>query len=561
MNAITTPPTPSLWRHVVQRGQAAVVAFGPIIAAFLLVGAVFLYGHSPVGSTSNYPAPARYATGQEPSEYSVLSRRNSGWDLFYVDQQDQVAFKAVSTHGKAALMQILAQGADTPSTPAMAANRGLMLGVWVKEHNGALTLEAAYVGPHRSAPFALTRNGLVEHPDVVPRPGGGFDVIFEWQHPGNFDIFLASFPRGASRPVFIRRLARSPSYGFYPRGATDSAGDLDVVYMELCCHARTWLVDFQRFSQAGRPLSRAVTLDRINGLIGAVPGQWGIDLRRAPNGGIWVAWDADEGIRLARFSPAGRLVIPPQLIWSGQIDFTAPAVALALVRGGGVVYYTYPAQLGTLLGSTTFDDQGRPAPSELVVGDSGGSINNPRAGIVRGEPAVIWERETASLQEAIEGSVYHPSQAPIAARFGLSVGNVWISLALLILGVLFTALFLAVANFLTFLVLLLAWIPIGRFAPKSQQWTAYLAIIALILAAIFIVSKPAPAWVFALPAFGPRYGTLAVGGAVFVSFWTGRRLFGHEEPIFRAAAMAFVALYFVAVVSAVLVVQGEMGQM
>jgi hypothetical protein len=544
-------------------GRRVVVVGGPIVLAFTVVGGIFLYGHAPHDFAANYSPPRQFALAYERSEYAAMPLPNGGWDLFDADSHGRVAFQRVNAQGRTLIYEPVGYDSDATSQPAMAENGRFALAAWIVEHNGALTLRAAYVGTHRSAAFTLNPGGgLVEHPFVVSVPHDGFDVLFEWQHPGNFDIFLASIPTGVTHPAFIRRLVRSPDYGFYPRGVIDGSGALDVIYMELCCQGNVWLVKFQRFSPLGRALGKPITIDSITGLGQALPEQWGIDLKREPDGSIWAAWEGDGSIAVAHWSATGRMLERPHTILSGNLDTVAPAVALALVQNGGIVFYTYQDSLGAHLASVRFDAQGRQIAWERVAYDTGGQAANPRAGTVNGRVEVIWQKTPdTGLHEIIEGAQYRAARSPsLAAQFGLNIGDTWADVALIVLGALGGAVPLTVINVLILVPLILIWLPIERIVPVKVRWLVYLAIIAFVLAIIFAASSSAPGFVFIVPAFGWPYGWLAVAGACFVSYWVGRFIFGRQESIFRAAAMALVAFYFVAAMYVAVMIQGELGR-
>lgn len=547
-------------RRALRRAGGILLTILPVAAAFLAIGGIIFYHHQPAGAATDYSTPITYATVYESSEYAALPRAGGGWTLFYIDAGDRIDLREVAAGGATLLVQTVARGVDFTSTPAMARNAGRTLGAWAQERNGATTLMLAYLGSHRSRPFALNHSGLVEHPDIVPTPGGGFDVLFEWQHPGNFDIFLASIPRGATHPAFIRRLVRSPAYGFYPRGAVDGSGHLDILYLELCCQQRNWLLDFQRFDQSGRHLGRAVTLSSIAGLNGALPEQWGIATAAGAGGSVWGAWLSDQGVALARWGPTGRMQIKPHLIWSGLPDFTTPTLALAAGPRGGTAYYTYPGQLGTLLGAVRFDAAGRAGGAELVASDSGGSVSQPRAGMLNGRPQVIWQKQENPATIVMDGSVYRPEGPSVAHRLGLDNGNVWANILFVAVAALAAGALLAAANVPTLALLVLAWVPVSRLVPERARPAAYLTLVTLILAAIFALPPSPPAWVFAIPPLGRTDSLLAVAGGIAVSAWMGRRLLGDAEGVFRAAGMAFIALYFIASMGAALIVQGVLGQ-
>ena len=562
------PQQARLPRRVIEKWLGAIASVGPILAALVAVGGATLYGHAPRDVAANYSPPTNYGVAYQPAEYAAISRPNAGWDLFYVDSRRHAVFQRVSGSGRTFEYRRVASGGESISQPTLAEHGHAIMGAWVKEDNGALTLWAAYLGAHRSAPFRFNRGGgLVEHPYLLPAPGGGFLVLFEWQHPNGFDIYLASLPPGARHPTFLRRLTRSPGYAFYPRGALDGSGALDTVHLELCCRQQTWLVEFQRFSALGTPLGRPKILDSMSQAVTGTPNQWGMDVQRAADGSVWAAWEGEQWVSVARWDDHGRMVLRPSRIFFGNVDLATPSLALVpLQRHRAEVYFASRDALGSHLTGVELDATGRRIRQERVEYGSGGTASYPRAGAVHGRPAVLWEKlanDPATEQPGyavIEGSVYRPASPSLAAHLGIGIGNAAWNLAMIGLGALLFGALLTMGNLIVLLCLILAWPPIGRLVPQRARWPLYLGFLGAVLAAMFAMPSSPPDFVLFMSGLGRPYGWLAVAGAVFVSYWTGRRYFGHQEPIFRAVAMGIAAFYFVTVMDAATMVQAELGQ-
>jgi hypothetical protein len=247
-----------------------------------------------------------------------------------------------------------------------------------------------------------------------------------------------------------------------------------------------------------------------------------------------------------------------------------PALALALLphhsakpqtAGAGEVYVASQNALGSHVIGVGFDVSGRRVRRERVEYSSNGTAAFPRAGTARGRVAVLWEKlANDRLSAMIEGSVYGPASPSLAARLGIGVGNVVGNLAMIVVGAVLLGALLTMGNLPTLLALILAWLPIGRFAPPGLRRPLYLGLLSAVLVAVFAVPPSPPAFVLFMSGLGRLTGWLAVAGAVFVSYWAGRRLFAHQEPLFRAAATGIVAFYFVAVIYAATVVQSELGR-
>jgi hypothetical protein len=547
--------------------------------ALVVAGTASLYGHAPRDFAASYSPPTAYGDAYQEAEYAAVPRAAGGWDLFYVDNRRHAVFKRVSDGGRTLVLQRVATKGETINEPVLAENGGHILAAWVKEDNGALSLWGAYLGIGHPTPFRLNpAGGLVEHPYLLPVPGGsltpgspgGFLLLFEWQHPNAFAIFLSFLPAGARRPTFVRRLTWSTAYGFYPRAAIDGSGALDMAHLELCCRQKTWLVVFQRFSALGRPLSRPRILDSLNQQVVGTPSQWGIDVKRGADGSVWAAWEGEQWVSVARWDARGHMVVTPTRVFFGDVDLPMPALALALLPhhgakpgsgGAGEVYFASQNALGSHLMGLKFDAAGRRVSRERVEYSSNGTAAFPRAGMVRGRPAILWEKlANDGLGAVIEGSIYRPASPSLAARLGIGVGNAAGNLAMIVVGALLFGAVLTVGNLPALLALILAWLPIGRFAPRRTRLALYLGFVAAALIAVFAVPKSPPAFILFMSGIGRPYGWLAAGGAVFVGYWTGRRLVGHQEPILRAAAIGIAAFYFVAVIYAATAVQAELGR-
>jgi hypothetical protein len=226
------------------------------------------------------------------------------------------------------------------------------------------------------------------------------------------------------------------------------------------------------------------------------------------------------------------------------------------------VYYTFGNALGIYPGMVAFNSAGRPTLTERVAYDGGGNDSDPRAGAVGNRQAVIWQKTPDTGDRAfIEGTTFHPSRpANIVEKLGLNVGSLWGNVMLIMMGSLGGGAPLAVINILLLAPLMLLWFPISRFVPERWRLLTYLGVIAVALAYCFAISASAPWFVFVVPAFSPPYGWIAAAGGVFLAYWVGTRIFAHQDPVFRAFTMSVVAVYFVAVMYVVTVIQGELGQ-
>jgi len=561
----------------------------PIIAAFGVVGVVFLYGHSPLRYAPNFSGPATYAQVYGESQYAAWPRRRGGWDIFALDGHGRVAYRRIDVRGRTVLDQVLTStfGADQLS---MAKSVGQTLGAWVG--NNGQTIYTAFLGKRRSHVFPLNSpGGAAEDPDVVP-VGKGFAVLFDWQRPSQsaYDIYLASIPAGAGRlaesRIALRRLVPTRDYGTDPRAVVDGSGKLDLIYLRRIDADRDiWSVLFQRFTVRGRSLGRPRGLGDVNllepgangcNLPDGAPTQWAIDIKRAANGSVWGAWEygtdcvskggisGNNTLSIAHWSRTGHLLLPPAVVDPG-VDASSEVVALALQRHGGQLYSIQPGAIVPYLQSTGFTAQGQPLPPERVNYDGGAKLANPVARSVGGRPAVLWERIRVG-GASLEGTSYHPSQPPdLLTRLGLNIGTLWGNLALILFGSLGAGIALTLVNVFLLLPLISVWLVVRRLT-GSLRWPLYLGAIAVLLVWVFALHSSLPSYVLVLPSLvstplGTLDAWLMVGGAVFVSGWSGTVLLQRQESAVRATAMALIGLYFVTVMYAVLFVQSQLSQL
>jgi hypothetical protein len=191
--------------------------------------------------------------------------------------------------------------------------------------------------------------------------------------------------------------------------------------------------------------------------------------------------------------------------------------------------------------------------------EGGGSVANPHATTVSGRRSIIWERFRLYSSQ-IMGTTYHPHAPPdLLTQLGLNVGSLWGNLALVIFGSLGGGIALALINIYLLVPLILVWLLVRRL-PSLLRWPVFLTAIAGLLTYVFALRSPLPSYVLVVTAFGYPYAWLAVAGAVFVSGWSGRYLFARQEGAMRAMAMAMLALYFVAVMYAVMYIEGQIGR-
>jgi len=564
--AVPTYRTAPLWFRI-----------GPIPLVTIAIGLVVLYSHSGLVYSPHYSSPTAYGPTFAQAQYGAVLKPSGGWDLLAIDARRRIAFERIDAQGRVTQAHELAPGDDS-SRPSLAERGRVALATWIG--NGGQTVYAEALGASLSHPFALNPpGGTVWNPDVVATPRG-FSVLFAWQRPGasDTDLYLAPLGSGNRRPV---RLVRSGDYVINPRAVVDGSGHLDVIYLQRFAGISIglWHVLFQRFTPRGKPLSTPHSLGTVIYLAATstgcngdnvVPPQWAIDLKRARNGSVWAAWETgsdcvsrDIGglntLSVGHWTRNGRVLLPPAPV-DPSVDANAQAVALALHGHGGLLYYPQPGLVEPYLVASGFSGQGLPLDQERVNYDAGGSIANPQAGRVGKRPVIIWEKVRLRSTSTLVGTAYHHFAPPdLLTRLGLNLGALWGNIALVLFGSLGAGLALTLVNVYLLVPLIVVWLLIRRLPPRFR-WPLFLAALALLLAWIFALGPTVPDYVLVMTTLGVPSAWLAVAGGVVVAGWAGRYFLFRQESALRATAMALIALYFVAIMYAVIYIEGQIGR-
>jgi len=559
------------------RTAPMLVRIGPIPLVTIAIGLVVLYSHSALVYSPHYASPTAYAPTFAQAQYGAVLNPSGGWDLLALNARRRIAFERIDAQGRVTQAHALARG-DESSRPSLAENSRVSLATWIG--NGGQTVYAEALGAPFALPTALNPpGGSVWNPDAVATPHG-FAVLFGWQRPGatNTDLYLAPLGNGNRRPV---RLVRSGDYVINPRAVTDGSGHLDVIYLQRFAGISPglWHVLFQRFTPRGKLLSAPHSLGTVIYLAATstgcngdnvVPPQWAIDLKRARNGSVWAAWETGSDcvsrdisgpntLSVGHWSRNGRVLLPPTTV-DPTVDANAQAVALALHGRGGLLYYPQPGLVEPYLVASGFSGQGLPLGQERVNYDAGGSIANPQAGRVGRRPVIIWEKVRLRSTSTLVGTAYHRFAPPdLLTRLGLNLGALWGNIALVLFGSLGAGLALTLVNVYLLVPLIVVWLLIRRLPPRFR-WPLFLAAIALLLAWIFALGPTVPDYVLVMTTLGVPSAWLAVAGGVLVAAWSGRHFLFRQESALRATAMALIALYFVAIMYAVIYIEGQIGK-
>jgi peptide/nickel transport system permease protein len=558
------------------RGSRMAVALAPLVLLFLAGGGVFLYGHSPLLYSPYYSSPVSQTQVLDYAEYGAVAARGGGWSLAAINAEGQLDYVRTDAGGGARVTQVLAPNLQPSAEPSLAMQGSQGLVAWVTPDNR--TILAEHVGTRRSAPFTLVPpSPQVEHPYVVARPGGGYDVLFErgTGRGATYDIYLASVDAMGARPRYLRRLTHASDYTLYPRATYDGSGALDVLYLNRP-KIGYWDLTFQRLNAQGRVLSKPLVLDRLEyykplpsgGFDPTViPDRWAIAMARAADGSVWAAWDGDGVASVAHWSSHGKLILRPAIVIPGGLEtpgdtFSVRALGLAITGSGGVLYHWAPGQQELYLAAYSFNRKGEATglAGERVTYTGGGSATDPHASTIRGQPVVIWLMNRAG-SGVLESSMRHLYRPPdLATHLGLNIGNLYGNIAFVIFGSLaFGAVFVAI-NLLAIAVLCLLWLPLGRFLPRRQAWPGYAIALALGLLWLFARHPDPPSGILIISGLGSPYGLIAALGGGFVAWWAGRWFFARQDSLFRAASMAMSGFYFVAVMYAVTFIEGQIGK-
>jgi peptide/nickel transport system permease protein len=553
-----------------------VLRVAPPVAVILAGMVVFLYSHSPLRYAPHFAAPTVFGRGEGQSGYGMKPLIDGGWAILADSPGSNLTFTKSDRSGRIQLSQIVVRNIADTAEPSLAARHNWALAAWLSNDNA--TVLAAFVGAHHSRPFALTPpGGVVEHPYAVRVPGG-FDVLFDWQHPGSahYQIFAASIRDGNTHPA-LHRLLTNKDYGLLPRGIADGSGALNVLSLDRL-HLGLWAWRFRRYRPDGTPISPLTTLGTVDYAPisratgrpdpNIIPSTWGFDLREATDGSIWAAWesrsDGIDAITVAHWSRTGRSLLPPTQVMQGGFDIGTygeqRSLSLAVLRRGGQLYFTGPSPdggSGTVPFMQPFSADGTPIGLPQRVSYDGGVAALPHAGSIQGKARVLWEKLGIGAT-IFEGTAYGPYRPPdLLTRLGLNIGSLPVNVGLLLVGALAGGIGVAIVNVFLLLLFLLLWLPIGRL-PRVLRWPLYSLALAVVIVDVFgIHASDPPNWIFLISGLGSPENWMAVAAAIFTALWAGIFFFRRYESVFRAAAMAFTAIYVVGVMYAVVFIQGE----
>src|SRR5579875_1976727 len=252
------------------------------LPVLLLLGGtafVFLLQHPPRTYDPNWRTPQALGSVQTADLYAVA--RTPAYSLLWVnDGTHQLVWSRLN--GRRVRSEVVDTGEI--SQPVLLRNRHSLIAAWVRDYNGGMSLIAATLTPGHRPKLVKVVTGPqpLEHPYLFIGPRGRIDLVFSWQRYDNFDIYLTSLRGGSLQHSALLRLTHAPIYAFDPRAATTADGDIQLLYLDMCCGGRVWNVMQNVYNPSGRRVGRSRLLVAVPqaGSGSNTPDQWGIDLQR-----------------------------------------------------------------------------------------------------------------------------------------------------------------------------------------------------------------------------------------------------------------------------------------
>lgn len=550
-----------------------VVAIIPLVVIPFLLALQFLSSYAPRDWSLHWLQPKTVISSTSSDDYSSVMTPQ-GYDLLWTSPANRLYLSRLDHAGRRLGPDVALAGSS--QSPTLGVSGSTVVAAWRQDVNGGSRLDAAVIQAGKAPRYLTLASGPwpLEHP-LAFSDGPDVGIVFSWQRTGPYNVFLsrvgpghpsdtrAAPQRGTrARPV---QLTHVSSYAFYPHAVLDAAGNIQIIYLQACCGGGFRLVH-DRFSLAGRPLGSERSLGVITSMGGGgqsgTPASWGLDVV-AQGTRVWVTWAGDQGLMDAAFDSRGRLVLPPTLAAPLQTTFH---LAFTVAGGHRELVWEQPYELGVYLGTIPVGANGLPPagakPDRVAFESVSAALPQPlRLG---GKPAVLYQANPSQTDVyRIEVSRFSPRvlAAPsVWAKLGLGLGSPVVNLAVLLVAALAFGVLITVANFLILIVLILAYFVIARLTPASWKWFVYTAVLIAALFLLFVrPGAPSPPLLF-VTALPYNLGLLSIAGmAVFIIVlaWTIlRRL----DDVYRAAVMAFVAIYFIAFLEAITLVQGTVAK-
>ena len=486
----------------------------------------------------------------------ALAVTSQGWDLLWTSPQGRMFFSRFDPNGRRLAPDLQLRGA--PQYPTLAHTDGMDVAAWREDRGNGSQLQAAILRPGRSPVYRVLAQGQasLEHPQAFPAKRG-VDIVFSWQRSRAYNLFLTGISSsGAARPP--NQLTSVSEYAFNPQGVLDAQGRLHLLYMDLRRHSTRYVVQ-DLYSSDGRRLGPTRTLDSIDGLQDLTPEHWPLTIQRA-GASVWGAWAGSQGLMVASWRGSA-LSVPPT-----APEPIASTLWLVLVVSGDRRELVWQSQgnTGNILSTVQLGSQGQAEGAPDRLNYENASASQPEAVSENGEPGVLWQSAAGSGTARLELSRFTPdtrSAPTLWDRLGLGVANPVATLALVLAGGIGIGILATMANFLVVLALVLLYMVLARVVPSDRKWYLYPVVLAAALFLLLgVMGAPSPP-IFVLGALpGGALGLLAlVASAVFVYILSRAYLYRIED-LFRAALMAFVAVYFVAFLHALTLIQDQVSR-
>lgn len=530
-----------------------------MLAISVASGLFFLAGNAPRDWSLHWENPRTILRGTSDQAYAA-SATSHGWDVAWMSNSGKLYLSRFARTGHPLGAPVLLHG--TPVTLALGVAGPTQVVAWRYDTNGGSGLRAALVRPGQPPLYRTLASGPwpLEHPWVFAA-GRRVGIVFSWQRTGIYDVYLSYIaPNGQVTPPV--RLTHVAQYAFDPRAVRTPDGDVDLLYMDACCNGSTYHLQYARYSAAGRLRSRPLRLADIDiggeGQ-GSTPDIWGIALRTAGTR-VWAAWTGDQGLGLAAMQ-GGREVVPPHVLVP---MVSTDTIALALHGNEREVVWDQQESQGVNLSTLSFDAAGQPLQGVDRVTFEPAIDAEPIPVTLGGHPAVIWQATPAqSATSVIEVSRFTPKARPapsLWAKFGLGLANPLGNLLLLLVAGIVVGLLLTVGNILSVFALTVIYFLVALVVRTRWKWYLYPAVLAAILYVLLDrMAAPSPP-VFFLSALNGSAALVALVGSATFALIFGIILLRRVEDLYRAGLMAFAALYFVAFLQALILVQGQIAR-
>lgn len=551
-------PATRRYRAIPRFSLRSLWALGSLVAVLLTSGVYVLARNAPRDWALHWTPPRTVvARANLNGSYDVVGTP-AGFDVVWTTPANAMRLARLDDAGRrlGPDRRIAGRQAEV----AIGRMGGMDMVVWREDLPNGARLRAAVA--RRGVPIRYltlaSGTAALEHPRAFAL-NGGVGVVFSWQT-RQYDIYLTGVRRNGS-PIHPVRLTRAASYAFLPHAVQEPSGNIRLVYFDTCCNGQGFAVRTATYTNTGRPFQRARRLDALPTGIGqtGTPNRWGLDLRRDGRT-AWAVWSGSTGIEVARWRD-GRAEGGARTVEPG-----AQPEGLTLIVGKGrrEIVWEQPFELGRNLQTLSLDARGMPiAPADRVAFE-GATDDTPVGLRVGGRPALLWNATPSNtFSTRIEMSRFSAAAlgAPNPwARIGLGLANPLANFFLIVVGALALGALIAMGNIFLAFGLLGIYLLAFRGYHAVEAWWAYTGVLAATLWLLMVaLGAPFPP-VIILSGIAPASAWVTFGGLVlFVLILTTTMLYRFED-VYRAATMAFMSIYFLAFLQALIIVQAQLAR-